>query len=692
MSSISGPYVVKFLAILNCLYTKQEWGIGSLLTAQAVFVLEVLVIRKQVAPDPGLEQVLRSSLRGVDINFSYSQFPGDLRSETVPNLVILPFDKSVENKTGALSSLAERYSPAEVLAILSEAEMSIELCEDLRKAGAGEVMTLNQMSTSLGKRLLDRMAGLTAQAKAEYQVEKTEALFRGIIEHASDMVTLLAADGTIIYESPSFERQLGYAAWEVLGQDAFDFVHPDDVSRAKKIFENLVAENFEASPVVELRFRHKDGSWRTLAAVANNQLKNEAVQAIVVNSRDISKQKETEQELERYRLHLEELVEQRTREVEEITRRADAVLAASPDALIAISNEGKITFVSDHWRKAYPKNAHKLVPGTTIEETFEFLSEESGIPADDPRYKEMKPWWRNPVGQKEFRLNNDIWLRVLAKKMPDGNGVVVTTTNITDYKQQQALLASQSEELAIALDKERQVTDLQRRFVTMVSHEFRTPLTIVDGNAQILQRRGAIMPAEDILKRATTIRTAVTRLVEMIEKILSAKVLETGKIELAAEPVDITRLLLDICTEQQEIQRKHEIISDIRGLPATVNLDPKLIAQAFTNVLSNAMKYSPENPLIQVRGWADEKSIYISVRDFGIGIPEDEIPQVFSRFFRASTSAGIPGSGIGLNLVKDLIEMHGGKIGLESKLGTGTTVTIELPVKGFAAPKKRKKI
>lgn len=654
-------------------------------------MLEVLVIRSQATPDPGLEQVLRSSLRGVDINFSYLQISGDEPGGKLPNLVVLPFEKSIENKAAALASLAERYSPAEVLVILSEAEMSIELCEDLRKAGAGEVMTLNQMTTSLGKRLLDRMAGQTALAKAEYQVEKTEALFRGIIEHASDMVTLLAADGTIIYQSPSFERQLGYAAWEVLGQDAFDFVHPDDIPRAKKIFESLVAGSFDASPVVELRFRHKDASWRTLAAVANNQLKNEAVQAIVVNSRDISKQKETERELERYRLHLEDLVEQRTREVEEVTRRAAAVLAASPDALIAITNDGKISFVSEHWKKAYPRNAHKLVPGTTIAETFEFLSEESGIPQDDPRYKEMKPWWANPVGQKEFRLNNDIWLRVLAKKMPDGSGVVVTTTNITDYKQQQALLAAQSEELAIALDKERQVTDLQRRFVTMVSHEFRTPLTIVDGNAQILQRRGAIMPAEDIVKRATTIRTAVTRLVEMIEKILSAKVLETGKIELMAEPVDLARLLMDICTEQQEIQRKHEIVSDIRGLPATVNLDPKLIAQAFTNVLSNAMKYSPENPVIQVRGWADEKNVHVSVRDFGVGIPEDEMPQVFSRFFRASTSAGIPGSGIGLNLVKDLIEMHGGKIGLESQLGAGTTVTMTLPLKGVAVSGKRKK-
>lgn len=106
------------------------------------------------------------------------------------------------------------------------------------------------------------------------------------------------------------------------------------------------------------------------------------------------------------------------------------------------------------------------------------------------------------------------------------------------------------------------------------------------------------------------------------------------------------------------------------------------IDQALTNLFSNAVKYSPGNPAIRIRGWRAGPNVLVSVRDYGLGIAEEDAPKIFSRFFRAQNSTGIVGTGIGLNLVKELVTLHGGAVHMESKAGLGSTFTIRLPVQG----------
>jgi signal transduction histidine kinase len=109
-------------------------------------------------------------------------------------------------------------------------------------------------------------------------------------------------------------------------------------------------------------------------------------------------------------------------------------------------------------------------------------------------------------------------------------------------------------------------------------------------------------------------------------------------------------------------------------------LDAKVMRQMMTNLLSNAVKYAPDQPEITVVAKVDNNIILIEVADQGVGIPEDELPRIFGKYFRASTSGGIPGSGLGLSLVKQLVELHDGKIALQSKVGQGTKVTVTLPI------------
>ncbi|MBT7235572.1 MAG: DUF3365 domain-containing protein [Rhodospirillaceae bacterium] len=242
----------------------------------------------------------------------------------------------------------------------------------------------------------------------------------------------------------------------------------------------------------------------------------------------------------------------------------------------------------------------------------------------------------------------------------------------------------QAKELERSLEQEIENNALQRKFVAMVSHEFKTPLAIIDATTQRIARHKDKVTPSEIQERAAKIRRAVARLVGLIDRVLSTARLEAGKIEKVAEMVNLADMVEDVCKRQQDISTAHTISVDVGNLCLPVLGDPALLDQVFTNLLSNAVKYSAENPRVEVEGWEKGGCAVISVRDFGVGIPEKEIPNLFQRFFRATTSAGIAGTGIGLSIVKELVNMHGGCIDFASEEGKGSTFTVRLPMTGAA--------
>ena len=169
-----------------------------------------------------------------------------------------------------------------------------------------------------------------------------------------------------------------------------------------------------------------------------------------------------------------------------------------------------------------------------------------------------------------------------------------------------------------------------------------------------------------------------------MESVLSSASLEAGSIAFNPIQMDLKALVQKVCDNHQEITSKHTINTDIEALPEAFLGDPKLLHQVVNNLLSNAVKYSPNANRVDITGRLVEDNFEIAFRDFGVGIPKDEIPKLFQRFFRASTSNGIQGTGIGLNLVKSLVEMHEGVMVVESTEGEGSTFTIKLPQRPLA--------
>ncbi len=241
-------------------------------------------------------------------------------------------------------------------------------------------------------------------------------------------------------------------------------------------------------------------------------------------------------------------------------------------------------------------------------------------------------------------------------------------------------LQRQAHRLEEALNRERELTDLQRQFVSMVSHEFRTPLAVISGSIQSLRRRLDRLSTDRLLSGFDRVDRSVKQLVHLMESTLSASQLEAGSIAITVKDCDIRALLEDVCCDQQAMTKQHEIVTDFASLPRSIQGDEALLRQVFSNLLSNAVKYSPDGQYVWVEGRTENEQAVITFRDQGVGIPESELPRLFERFFRASTSTGISGTGIGLNFVRHLVEMHAGTIDVSTSAGNGSAFTVRLPV------------
>lgn len=286
-----------------------------------------------------------------------------------------------------------------------------------------------------------------------------------------------------------------------------------------------------------------------------------------------------------------------------------------------------------------------------------------------------------PLSQGGYVLSyTDITLRKRAEKELIRNRDELEET----VRQRTAEIEAQAAALEEALKQEKNINAMQRQFVAMTSHEFRTPLAIIDGAAQrLIRKRGGIEP-EFLADKTHQIRAAVARMVELMESFLSAGRIDTGKVELALSSCSLRKLIDQAITRQKIFSQSHRFECDMTDLPPVVRCDALAISQVITNLLSNAVKYAPRAPDILIRGWEEDGCAVVSVRDEGVGIDADDIPKMFQTYFRARTSTGIAGTGIGLSLVKQVVSLHGGDIRVESQRGRGSTFIFRLPVRGPA--------
>jgi two-component system, OmpR family, sensor kinase len=259
--------------------------------------------------------------------------------------------------------------------------------------------------------------------------------------------------------------------------------------------------------------------------------------------------------------------------------------------------------------------------------------------------------------------------------------VVVFRSNAIDLVQSQRGLAQQATMLEEKLAHEQHVTQLQRNFVSMITHEFRTPLTQIDAQAQRLVNLGDRLRTQDVDQRAGRIRGAVQRIIRLIDSLVDTSRLVDGDTKLFFHPetIDLVAVLHDVCSLHHETSPGVQILQDYQAGPLLIHGDAKLLFQAFSNLLSNAIKYSPPDAQVVLRARQMAGLVSVVVEDHGIGIPPQELAQIFTRYYRGSNVTGYVGTGVGLFLVATVVNLHGGEVTVESHEGAGARFTVTLP-------------
>jgi PAS domain S-box-containing protein len=236
-------------------------------------------------------------------------------------------------------------------------------------------------------------------------------------------------------------------------------------------------------------------------------------------------------------------------------------------------------------------------------------------------------------------------------------------------------------ELLKTLAREKELGQLRSKFVSMVSHEFRTPLGIIQSSAEILDDYLDQLDLAERKEHLRSIQKNTHRMAGLMEEVLLIGSIEAGKMDFKPAPMDpaaFLRRLVDEVLSATDRRCPIELCL-VGAVPAQMEGDERLLRHIFTNLLTNAVKYSEPGRPVQFEVGCDRTDIIASVRDQGIGIPESEQEWLFSAFHRASNVGDRPGSGLGLVIVKRCVDLHGGKIKVESKPGHGTTVTVRLP-------------
>lgn len=261
------------------------------------------------------------------------------------------------------------------------------------------------------------------------------------------------------------------------------------------------------------------------------------------------------------------------------------------------------------------------------------------------------------------------------------NAAVVFRDNAIALTRNKAALEREASMLEEKLNYERNLTGQHRDFVSMISHELRTPITAIDGHARRILKSVGSNSEVDIVDRATKIRMAVARLNHMIETFLSNSRLLQGDHTLFFHPSwsSLETILRQCVNLQREISRRNEIVEAYETLPSRVFVDPELLSQALNNLIDNAVKFSGPNTPVRIAAKVADDRIVITVADDGQGIPSDEQGRIFDRYVRARNATGITGTGIGLFIVKMIAELHGGCVSVSSAVGTGSKFMIEIP-------------
>ena len=241
-------------------------------------------------------------------------------------------------------------------------------------------------------------------------------------------------------------------------------------------------------------------------------------------------------------------------------------------------------------------------------------------------------------------------------------------------------LQATKEKLDTALSQEKELNQLKSRFVSTVSHEFRNPLNSISGMTQILQTYGDRLSPDKKTEVLAQLKRNVAKMIVLMDDVLAISRTDLDKLKFTPDLLNLKSFCYSLVSEvRSSLNNKQQIDFTCQVEQQNFYLDRKLLHHILTNLLINAIKYSPQGKDINFTVTQIESKLVFEIRDRGIGIPAKDLPQIFDSFYRAGNTQGIEGTGLGLAIVKQYVELHQGAIVVESELNIGTTFTVTIP-------------
>ncbi len=493
-------------------------------------------------------------------------------------------------------------------------------------------------------------------------------LLETMFQSAAEGLIVVNQQGKICLVNPRINELFFYSNEELLNQ-TIEILIPSE-SRGQHVHhrEKYVHHPRKRSMGgdLDLKGQRKDGSTFPIE-VSLNYFSKENETFVMAMITDISIRKLAEQKLHDLNAQLEELVENRTKELKISQNLYSAISRNFPKGTINVFDE-KLDYVFVEGEDLYKAGitSERLV-GTN------YLKH---LPAEIRSYikTELQTVFEGQKRSLEVTIPKGSYI-LNCVPLPDLDGMIrqilVIEQNITQLKKAE-------QEARNALKKEKELSELKSRFVSMASHEFRTPLSTILSSADLIARYSADSPNEKRDKHLDRIRSNVKNLTGILNDFLSLSKLEEGKVIAHSEEFSISDFLKDTLDEIQEITKSGQKLELEFSGEELVFLDPHQLRTILVNLLSNAIKYSSENKKILLRVNVGKGRIHIEVEDEGAGIPEAEQSRMFERFFRAHNVTNIQGTGLGLHIVKRYVEMMDGNITFRSIEGKGSTFIVDI--------------
>jgi PAS domain S-box-containing protein len=577
-----------------------------------------------------------------------------------------------------------------------------------------EIENLNrQLERRIAERTMELERKIVELRHAEDALKLSEESTRLVIDTAQDAVVTLNAQGLVTRWNLQAENLFGWSREEVSGRQIWELVVPESLRESREMeYRSFLeaSEKTRLSRTFEMPLLHRDGHelQAEITAWPIRIGENREIGAFI---RDISARKSAQKaakdrtaQLLAYRKRLYELA---SLDKSDFDRALFTTLATSANTL-RVMRVGYWCFDTEasrlELRALYRLDQLRLddsAAGAILlrkdyPDYFAAIIGNRPVVANRAREhldtRDFGPSYLIPNGVSSM-LDTPVWFRgkvvgVLCHEhtgpardwTPEEVDFATAVANMVSLELEASSRIQAERETLDALAREKEMNEMKSRFVSMTSHEFRTPLTTILSSIELLDDYGERLPATEKAELVAVIKDSVHRMTQMLDDVLLIGKAETGGLTFRPAPLAVAEFFSSVIEEVKMAEKGHhdfQLACSVAGCECIV--DEKLLRHIVGNLLTNAAKYSPQGGVIRTQVNCDGRELTFLISDQGIGIPAEDQARLFESFHRGANVGNIAGSGLGLAIVKKAVDLHSGKILVTSSVGKGTTFTVTIP-------------